>query len=636
MKILLKASIICAAFLYTAFARINYNLPSGSVSVSNMSPYAQFNSQEYHPEPGQPRLPVKVLFFLLPPDADVMSVQSTLNIEREKVLPGEYTVIPAPLYRTHDEILLPENRVIIDGKDKEVYSRDAFFPYSYLGKAYIEQLRDYKLAKVIYYPFQYNPMTKQLKSLQKGNVIITYNNITGHPKRISYAIPYRAHALLRQIVVNYEKMIPEYKNYPVAARNESKYVILTTSAIESNAAKLNDFVSSKIKRGFGVEVVTESQWGGGTGNSGAEKIRSWLVDNYQSQQIEYALLIGKPHTDNGDVPMKMTYPKTSRDCPTDFYYGDLTGNWDKDGDGRYGEPDDVGTGGIDHIAEVGIGRIPVYNNDYATLDNILNKIIGYENADPGEIGWRKKMLLCMLGYTGNEGWEVGEALKKVVSEATNEWSYYRIYNSAQGNPEMVGVTPNNMEYAWTTQQFGLVEWLTHGSETQAMNIFSSSQTDKLDNDHPSFVFCGSCLNSHPETTNNLGYAMLVNGAIATVGGTRVTIYVTPQHEFEGEVSDQGYIYRFGKYLVLEKSHASGIVLHRIDAKNIQLSVPQTGKYAVQVYAVDGKLISTISKYMSIGKHTIKWKGHGISSRLCIVTVKGADLYLVKKYMNLIK
>jgi len=64
--------------------------------------------------------------------------------------------------------------------------------------------------------------------------------------------------------------------------------------------------------------------------------------------------------------MKMLYPRNNegdeyRESPSDYYYADLTGNWDLDGDGYYGEWDhDFGSGGVDRNWDVLVGRVPCY------------------------------------------------------------------------------------------------------------------------------------------------------------------------------------------------------------------------------------------------------------------------------------
>ena len=70
------------------------------------------------------------------------------------------------------------------------------------------------------------------------------------------------------------------------------YVILTTAAIRSASAQLDDFGALREAQGFAVTVVDESEWGGGIGDTGAENMRAWLMANYIPMNIRYVLLIG--------------------------------------------------------------------------------------------------------------------------------------------------------------------------------------------------------------------------------------------------------------------------------------------------------------------------------------------------------
>jgi PKD repeat protein len=150
------------------------------------------------------------------------------------------------------------------------------------------------------------------------------------------------------------------------------YVIITTNSIANHPnSRLQNFVHMKELQGHSVRIVTESDFGVLTGqapNGTAEKIRQWLQDNYVALHIKYVLLIGNPDPDDpvrdpkdycydwdqyiyhggphpvekaGDVPMKMCFPKFTddhcRQAATDYFYADLKGDWDLDGDGIYGE-----------------------------------------------------------------------------------------------------------------------------------------------------------------------------------------------------------------------------------------------------------------------------------------------------------
>ena len=99
---------------------------------------------------------------------------------------------------------------------------------------------------------------------------------------------------------------------------------------------------------------------------------------------------------------------------------------------------------------------------------------------------------------------------------------------------------------WSTTAYGIVDWWGHGNSTGAYRKYWSSDSDSdsipdggemiwdtfmdssatssLSNAHPSIVVQVSCTNGEPETSTNLQYSLLKNGAIGTYAGTRVTWY----------------------------------------------------------------------------------------------------------------
>jgi hypothetical protein len=185
---------------------------------------------------------------------------------------------------------------------------------------------------------------------------------------------------------------------------------------------------------------------------------------------------------------------------------------------------DLGPGGAETGADVFVGRIPVYNNDYAQLDAILDKIIKYETAQPGDIAWRKSALLPMKPMDSTVTChELGEKIKNDICIPLS-FSYYRIYEEDYGvGPEETPCNYNNVRDAWNNS-YGLVAWATHGNVNVACDVYHSVYTPELDDTKPAFTAQASCLTAYPERTDNLAYSLLKNGAVAAVGGTRVTIY----------------------------------------------------------------------------------------------------------------
>jgi len=409
--------------------------------------------------------------------------------------------------------------------------------------------------------FRYNPVTKRLYRLITEQITVEYQKISAKSARKARYSPDRiGEERVKKLAVNFNKIAPEYEvitQTRSAVPQKTRYVIITTGSIKNNSGQLANFVSHKENRGFDVLVVTEDEWGGGTVNKAAENIRQWLKDNYMTERIEYVLLIGNPDPESGSVPMKMLYPRNNepsypeyKESPSDYYYADLTGNWDLDRDGKYGEwRDDFGPGGVDRHYEVVIGRIPFYGK-IDDLDNILKKIIAYQNEK--DESWRKNVLLAMTPSDRNTpGYPLGEAIRDNILKP-KVLNYQQIYDK--------NCNEDNVIKTWKNSYFGAVFWWSHGTSTSAAGIISDPKT--LDNDHPGFTFQSSCSNLYPEESDNLSYALLKNGAIAAVGATREVWYYPGQSNFFGSHTSAGMAFEYARYLIAENKPC-GYALHEI-------------------------------------------------------------------------
>jgi len=272
-------------------------------------------------------------------------------------------------------------------------------------------------------------------------------------------------------------------------------------------------------------------------------------------------------------------------APTDMCFAELSEDWDKDGDGHPGEySGDFGTSGIDKDCEVAVGRIPYYGS-ISDLDSILQKIIDYA-TDSGNRDWREKLLIpaaisnhAPQDHNGDgdandsidEEWpnssyrtfgaDWGETMKSLATD--NGYEGYTLYEKSgcytDGSAYPLtacdaSLTQPNVQSEWQNN-YGFVAWWGHGNssgayrriwtndnydppgnpgpsdhitqhtqETESDLIWSSLYCSRLNNDHPSFVVQVSCTNGYPENSNNLGYSLLRNGAIATVSSSRVSWY----------------------------------------------------------------------------------------------------------------
>lgn len=506
--------------------------------------------------PGNPNLPSRDLNILVPPDIDWSTL--TLRVEgiEQQALPGTFDVAPArPDTASIDgQVITSWCGVtnIVDGRNMDIYAADAPFPAQPVTLRPYSQIRKWRFVRLRFAPVQVNPVRQELTVTTRATAVLEFARRT--PSALDTA-------LLADSTMDVE-VAGMFENSAAAdtwyapppdgpeVNVDVDYAIITTDAIEANSTELANFVTHKEARGYGVAIVTESDFGGLTGQAPdgrAEKIRKWLQDNYVSMDIEYVLLVGDPTpggTGATDIPMKKCWPRrdeaTDRDSPTDMFFADLTGDWDPDNDQIYGEWSDYDTaGGVDLGCELYVGRIPVYNNDYAELDTILTKIMAYENQSV--VAWRESILMPMsyseLNYDGailaEQMWD-----DFLNARTFSRWRQYQqgtayaaddsIYASDE---ELRG--GNVVRNRWRDNDYGIVCWWAHGSSTAAGvgysghddgTLFDTSMTGVLDNNHPSFTYQCSCLNGYPENTGNLQYELLVNGTIAAVSATRVSWY----------------------------------------------------------------------------------------------------------------
>ena len=492
---------------------------------------------------GNPALPCRLIYIALPPDADEGSVSVASGSYTTSVLPGSYDVAPVAGIATSGFGISAS----LKSRNTVVYARDGFYPAQHVRVVGVGRLRSWKIAVLEFWPYAYNPATGKLRIVSSGQATLSFGR-----KRDAPTSSDPVAAGMSGFVENRAEAEAWY-GASSASATPPGYVIITTSTIAAASTALADFASFQSSRGFAVRIATESDWGGGTGDAAAEHIRAWLKLNYQPLAIQYALLIGGANPANGCVPMKMLWPRnwatSYRDAPSDYYYADLTGNWDLDGDGCAGEePDDFGSGGIDRIPEVYVGRIPYYGS-VSELDSILRKTIAYESTAPGP--WAKTFMLPMVAMdTDTPSYQLGEQIAGAFVRPQGLTSD-RIYDAAYGlspPPERYPCNYDTVQNDWV-KGAGFVFWMTHGSSNAAGSVFASSRCAYLDDSRPAIVYMASCSNGKPEDSGNLGYSVLARGGVATLSASRVSWYYLAQTDFASTDSIGGLGYQYARFLL---------------------------------------------------------------------------------------
>jgi len=578
--------------------------------------------------PGNPALPQKVFNIALPPLTDMSSIRMSVTGTDTAVLEGTYSIMPAPPCAKgagpgrEGGLYWGEGKDIRNGKNMNVYGKDTPYPSGVLTLLPGSQMRKWKYARIAFVPFRYDPSSGKLILIRSVSCTLSFETepLPGAPVSAerqkalvesvtllndsvldSEALPLFYNRTQARSLYSLEKERLETEVRKIGAELALQgvqavpspkpstvydYVIITTNTIQSSLTKLSSFTTHLQNMGFSPLVITETQYGSLTGQSPdgtAEKIRQWLKNNYSTYSVKYVLLIGDPDPDDpsngsdtiGDVPMKMMWPRrhdtmytSDKESPTDYFYADLTGNWDIDGDGYFGEwgsnAEDNQSGGVNFAQEVYVGRIACVGANYTDVDSILQKTINYDTAS-GDLTWRDRILLPMAissyaneysnGGPRTDGLNVPE---DVVDDYANSagFSHYVFYErtgvapvpstAKYNNGSDLSIDTTNIVNEWLNH-YGCVFWWGHGNQTGAYRwlwtndtnnpgvpdaaelqftpFFTSTNCSSLNDSYPSIVYQCSCLNGYPENTGNLGYSLLKNGAVATVSASRVSWYI---------------------------------------------------------------------------------------------------------------
>ena len=232
---------------------------------------------------------------------------------------------------------------------------------------------------------------------------------------------------------NYSK-IEDYirKNYETTSGIEwlrEKIELLIIARDEDHVVAMTPLAEWKTTKGVPAKIVNSSEYLQYEGFDVVEKIRNCIKDYYNKYGIKWVLLAG----DANIIPMREVYNPDSAILddfsewsgseyykPTDFYYAELTGNWDSNGNGIFGESQRYSRiDEIDWNTEVYVGRFP--GSTASELEVMVNKTINYEkNPLIGE--WMNDILLSgavqgRINSEDSDGEEESFLVEQIIAES---------------------------------------------------------------------------------------------------------------------------------------------------------------------------------------------------------------------------
>ena len=382
---------------------------------------------------------------------------------------------------------------------------------------------------------------------------ITYNVINGNNLGIAIdknVINLPSSSAIPEIDINSELPTINYQELNSLWYNQKveMLIVINDSSYLDAVAPLVEWKNYK-----GVKTIVSYNYSNYEGRDKAEKIRNMIKSYYESDNLKWVLLAGD--AEENLIPIREVFNPDTAEIegeseysnwdeyykPTDFYYADLTGSWDDNNNGKFGESA-TKSGNNDEISwipEVYVGRLPA--NNPSELSYMINKSLDYEKAV--NVGtWMNRMLLAggISSYSPPEDearlteyiWQNYTLSAMDFTHLTKTTSSFTPTTPPFPN-NLTDLTPANFKNELNSG-YSTIIFAGHGDPTQFTDASGSNYYTNIDAlssnnlNMPSLIYADVCTSSpYDKGDNSIGERLIkqsYSGAIGYIGGLRVTWY----------------------------------------------------------------------------------------------------------------
>jgi hypothetical protein len=415
-------------------------------------------------EEGNPLMPLYGADVLLPQDQDLLDVE-IVSVSYSDIMSG-VKVKPAvrqfPISKG-----APEGYRAIP--NSSVYQSDNAYPSKIVDNINTGYLSGHSIGSFSVCPVIFYPADEKVRFITsitlKVHTVATKTTGAIEMLKTSQVITDR----INRIVEN----PADLKNYSYPAKKDGDDVDILLITKNSMIPQFADYVSFKSSTGYITEVVsTETIFSQYSGQDNQDKIRNCIKDYYLNHNLGYVILGGDADPNNTNdriIPHRGLFAVDDNDIASDMYYCCLDGNWNNDGDNKWGEP-----GEYDLYAEVGIGRICV---DNATeIANFTNKLKLYQNA-PVVADIMKSL---MVGEElNNNPPTYGDTYKEEIVNGTSMSGFTTVgipanYQISKLYDTQGGWNMNNVFQQFNSTGVNLLNHLGHSNVTYNMRMETSN------------------------------------------------------------------------------------------------------------------------------------------------------------------
>jgi hypothetical protein len=299
----------------------------------------------------------------------------------------------------------------------------------------------------------------------------------------------------------------------------NKYVIITSAVMRdaSTDYNLRTLRDHRISHGLTTAILTtEDIYANYTGISKPEKLRAFISDAVKVWKTEFVLLAGDgTNATTGIIPVQHAYTTNTQTTkiPCDMFYSCLSGTWDADNDGRYGEADGDKP---NWNSTVSIGRASAETVD--EMANFVYKTITYDNS-PVNASYHTKGLMYTTTDVGKfSDWRFSTP-RVLTGMPTSNWGAGFQGDQIENTYDfLMNVPVADVNVRWNSYSYGSFWVGSHGSPA-GMGYYDKAYADKMTNG-PVFPFMATlaclsgkfdedCYAEHLTTSTRTGGAVAV-------------------------------------------------------------------------------------------------------------------------------
>ncbi|MCX6667680.1 MAG: C25 family cysteine peptidase [Euryarchaeota archaeon] len=474
--------------------------------------------------PGEPSLPSKGAYILLPPKS---------KVSRIDVIPGQKNVLRTKYYIEPAGQAVPisqSDNLPVPTPNAMIYRTNAIFPGKLYMKVGVYNFRGYQILVLLLYPVQYNPVTGELFYYRSLKVSVETVN-TEVQSGLFRGLEKDQNEVMQKVdnlgmstgyEIECKHMQPPVENYDL--------LIITTDSLKNGFKQLAlahnaTGVCTLIKT---VEDITSNpdywvngEWGDanpdnpfiGTPvtvnissfNDTQAKIRNFIRDAYTNFGIDYVLLGG----DIEFVPARYLFfgngaagggsPDDEFYGPSDMYYSCLDGSFNSNCDIKWGESTDGEDGNdVDLYAEVYVGRACTGNME--EVNNFVSKTTAYMSTNPDDSYLKKVLMLGeWLNPMYNGSLKEAEPLIDVNTSngyttrgiPSNIYNIDKLYDSGWGILGSYGWSPSDV-ITRINNNVHIINHIGHGYSNRDMKLYTP-EVYLLNNDKYCFIYSEACL-----------------------------------------------------------------------------------------------------------------------------------------------